>query len=516
MRASWIERNRRYRGIFPLLAILAALGQGLGAAAGAVGTGIGTAASAAGSGLAGLASMLGQGAAAAGKGLAGLGQAAAQGVSGAGKGIAQLLTGGGPGAGAGAGVGAGAGAGLAPAQGAGQGIGKLLAGLGLGPGAGGGQGATGKVGKGVGDLLTGIAKAPGNAWNWWLNNPNPIDMVLPGLKGNVQSIMRGSQGIKITDMMADLKTVLGATEGGSMARFEGIKNFIGKYPDLPLWNLAGMNFRQTQPEMTPAEEAKVREQKRGILANLLRWDYTSEPAEKVEQLNELMTEQETAPSGVETPPPSLIPETSGHGMVSGYIAGHQPPENASSGVETLPPTLTPETSGHGMVSGYIAGHQPPENASTETGGRFRGHGYTGSWEEEPAPSLSMGSRGDQAAQRVLSEYFAERQSADKQRAAAVADLSNMVVNTGDGFQTTPKSYQDIGIKDADTAEQFQALESMIGKSLPEGFDLRKDFARDPTFYRELLKTIKEGVDDRNYPGHKRKLSREEILDLIQG
>ena len=70
--------------------------------------------------------------------------------------------------------------------------------------------------------------------------------------------------------------------------------------------------------------------------------------------------------------------------------------------------------------------------------------------------------------------------------------------------------------DTDTAEQFQTLESMVGKSLPQGFDLRTDYARDPEFYRQLLKAIREGVPDPKNPAQRRKLSTKEIIDLIAG
>lgn len=80
---------------------------------------------------------------------------------------------------------------------------------------------------------------------------------------------------------------------------------------------------------------------------------------------------------------------------------------------------------------------------------------------------------------------------------------------------TPTTMKDIGIETPDDAEQFQALETMVGKSLPEGFDLRVDFARDPEFYMDLLKAIREGVKDEK-TGGKRKLSTQEIISLIVG
>ena len=81
--------------------------------------------------------------------------------------------------------------------------------------------------------------------------------------------------------------------------------------------------------------------------------------------------------------------------------------------------------------------------------------------------------------------------------------------------TVPTTMQDLGL-DTDTAEQFQALEKMLAKSLPEGFDLREDYARDPAFYKRLLLAIQKGVPDPKNPGQRRKLSVNEILQLITG
>ncbi len=104
----------------------------------------------------------------------------------------------------------------------------------------------------------------------------------------------------------------------------------------------------------------------------------------------------------------------------------------------------------------------------------------------------------------------------KARQEAFSTEGASYVDTGDGQSNLPQTYRDIGINDPDTAEQFQTLESMVGRSLPEGFDLRKDFARDPETYRQLLTAIKEGVPDSKNPGHKRKVTIQEILWVLLG
>lgn len=98
------------------------------------------------------------------------------------------------------------------------------------------------------------------------------------------------------------------------------------------------------------------------------------------------------------------------------------------------------------------------------------------------------------------------------RKQAISD-GNSVVDTGDGVQTTPKKMADLGIQDVNTQEQFQALEGMVGKALPD-VDLRADYQKDPQFYQQLFKAIKEGVSDNK--GGKRKLSMQEIISLIKG
>jgi hypothetical protein len=81
--------------------------------------------------------------------------------------------------------------------------------------------------------------------------------------------------------------------------------------------------------------------------------------------------------------------------------------------------------------------------------------------------------------------------------------------------TTPTTMKDIGIENSTDAEQFQTLEAMVGKSLPDGFDLRTDYAKNPDFYVKLFKAIRDGVPDQR-SGKRRKLSTQEILDLIAG
>ena len=101
------------------------------------------------------------------------------------------------------------------------------------------------------------------------------------------------------------------------------------------------------------------------------------------------------------------------------------------------------------------------------------------------------------------------------RKQAVDSGKNVVVNTGDGVDTTVDTYSKLGIQDPDIAEQFADLEAITGKSIPD-FDLRADYKKDPEFYKKLLTAIREGVPDSKNPGQKRKLSVQEIIDLIRG
>jgi len=108
----------------------------------------------------------------------------------------------------------------------------------------------------------------------------------------------------------------------------------------------------------------------------------------------------------------------------------------------------------------------------------------------------------------VNKLFADQDS----RGEAVAE-GKTVLDTGDGIDTTPIPYVQIGITDPDTAEQFADLETMIGKALPD-VDLRSDYQKDPEFYQQLLKAIREGVPDGK--GQTRKLSVAEIVALIKG
>jgi hypothetical protein len=109
--------------------------------------------------------------------------------------------------------------------------------------------------------------------------------------------------------------------------------------------------------------------------------------------------------------------------------------------------------------------------------------------------------------------------------AAVASMANPNLDVVTGKEIpedavragqTPTTMKDIGIESVDDAEQFQALEAMVGKSLPEGFDLRVDYGRDPEFYATLFKAIRDGVKDERNPGKRRKLSTQEIIATIMG
>lgn len=109
---------------------------------------------------------------------------------------------------------------------------------------------------------------------------------------------------------------------------------------------------------------------------------------------------------------------------------------------------------------------------------------------------------DYAVSRII-EAAKARQPAFNTPDASYAD-------TGDGQSKLPLSYRDIGIQDPNTAEQFQALESMIGKSLPPEFNLRKAYQMDPKGFKDLLDRIRDKT-----PG-KEKLSVEQIIKFILG
>lgn len=107
--------------------------------------------------------------------------------------------------------------------------------------------------------------------------------------------------------------------------------------------------------------------------------------------------------------------------------------------------------------------------------------------------------------------------------AAVASMANpnLDVVTGKEIpedavraENAPLSLAEAGIDDIDTAEQFQDLEAMVGKSLPEGFDLKTNYAKRPEFYQKLFWYIMNGVPDQKNPGNTRKLSTQEILTAI--
>ena len=108
----------------------------------------------------------------------------------------------------------------------------------------------------------------------------------------------------------------------------------------------------------------------------------------------------------------------------------------------------------------------------------------------------------------VAQLFADQDT----RKAAITE-GKTVVDTGDGVQTTLKKMADIGINNVNTQEQFQAMEDMVSKALPD-MDLRADYQKNPKFYQKLFQTIKEGVPDGK--GGKRKLSMQEIVSLIKG
>ena len=144
-----------------------------------------------------------------------------------------------------------------------------------------------------------------------------------------------------------------------------------------------------------------------------------------------------------------------------------------------------------------------------------GRGY-GSADLSPAAALKQ----KPADQPETSKHFAEELAGalpapPDTQAKIGAMFTEPVPANAVTASRTPRTFKDLGM-DTDTAEQFQALESMVGKGLPAGFNLRSDYARDPEFYRQLLLDIRNGVDDPKNPGQKRKLSTQEILDLIMG
>mgnify|MGYP001198611632 FL=1 len=108
----------------------------------------------------------------------------------------------------------------------------------------------------------------------------------------------------------------------------------------------------------------------------------------------------------------------------------------------------------------------------------------------------------------LAQYFIDEDI----RQQAIQN-NNVVVDTGDGIQTTKPQMQDLGITDSPTQEHFKKLENIVNKKIP-GFDLRKDYTQDMEFYTQLFKVMEEGVSDGK--GGKRPITEEEIIRLITG
>jgi acyl carrier protein len=107
----------------------------------------------------------------------------------------------------------------------------------------------------------------------------------------------------------------------------------------------------------------------------------------------------------------------------------------------------------------------------------------------------------------LDQMFTDQDS--RQQAVST---NKTVVDNGDGVDTTPQTYSDLGIDSPEVAEQFAYLEQMVDKDIPE-LDLKQAVSQKPDFFKELGQYVTNGVPDGK--GGIRKLTREEIVRIIR-
>jgi len=90
------------------------------------------------------------------------------------------------------------------------------------------------------------------------------------------------------------------------------------------------------------------------------------------------------------------------------------------------------------------------------------------------------------------------------------DTGKAVVDTGDGVDTTVDTYSKLGIQDPDTIEQLDTLQSVAGKD----YDIKQMSKTYPDDMKMLLRAINQGVPDTKNPGKARKLTTQEILQIL--
>ena len=167
------------------------------------------------------------------------------------------------------------------------------------------------------------------------------------------------------------------------------------------------------------------------------------------------------------------------------------------------PQTAPARPEAGIRSSFVGGSMSP------AGGMFGGGP---SIKKAPAPVQPDG--GESAAATEGAFPSAEIIKMAQERIEAIRKGNVEMVNTGDGVSKQPETLETMQIDSPRVQEEFAALESMVGTSMP-GFDLRGDFKKDPEFYKELLSAIREGVPDEK-TGKMRKLSTQEIISYIRG
>ena len=105
----------------------------------------------------------------------------------------------------------------------------------------------------------------------------------------------------------------------------------------------------------------------------------------------------------------------------------------------------------------------------------------------------------------LTKMFAD----DDTRKAAIETGKTVVVDTGDGISTTPKSYSELGVSDPDTIEQIEVLQKNVGKN----YNIKSIAQKYPKSFKNLIKAVNSDISDRK--GGFRKLSMQEISQALE-
>ena len=189
----------------------------------------------------------------------------------------------------------------------------------------------------------------------------------------------------------------------------------------------------------------------------------------------------------------------------------------------IPPTANQagQVTNYDQLSAQAAGWLTPSTpaAATPTAGPV----------QSAAPQVAppLGNLSDYQATMQKAEQAA--QAAPKAKPLSEDQLQSQAAQDWQEFQSQvtaknpPKTLEQAGVTDTDTAEQLQFLQNTIDRSskrgasaggLPEGFDLKQDYQKRPQFYAKLFDAIKKGIPDTKNPGQRRKLSMDEILTAI--